>query len=188
MSHLKDQWATLGSRDGSCGQTAYYKTILMLIPFFSVCAFSYSGLKFCPSVSFSAVWPPLYKRTCGHFISCNGKLLVNTIFFWPITRQPLSTSGHVDAVKTPRWSFGRWEKGDLKWLLNVVNVAVWVSDGSLVFQCFTNCHRAAGILSASKPSRGFTQATSSKRQLEEDPALTSEGRMGDWLEAVERRQ
>lgn len=79
----------------------------MLIPFSRRIrrhVFSYSGLKFCPSVSFSAVWPPLYKRTCGHFSSCDCKLLVNTIFFL----------ANRTAATQCIWSCGRGEDTSLK--------------------------------------------------------------------------
>lgn len=103
----------------------------MLIPFFRRIrrhVFSCSGLKFCPSVSFSAVWPPLYKRTCGHFSSCHCKLLVNTIFF------PSQSHGSdsVHLLMWTRWrhltevrSLERREKRGLEVTLNVADAAVW---------------------------------------------------------------
>lgn len=144
----------------------------MLNPFFCRVrryVFSYSGFKFCP-VSFSAVWPPLYKRTCGHFSSYNGKLLVHTIFV---------LANHTAATQCI-WSCGRGEDASLKLKASSGGrTRTWsdfeggergrvVSDGSLVCQRFTNCRCAAGILTASQPSRGFpekTEATSSERQL-----------------------
>lgn len=200
MSRLKGQWATLGSQDASRGRTAYYKTILMLIPFFRRIrryVFSYSGLKFCPSVSFSAVWPPLYKRTCGHFSSYNGKLLVNTIFV---------LANHTAATQCI-WSCGRGEDTSLKFKASSGGrTRTWsdfeggergrvVSDGSLVCQRFTNCHCATVPLGFSPHHNHLEGFQRKQRQrpvsgswLEEDAALMSEVRMGDLLEAVERQQ
>lgn len=151
----------------------------MLIPFFRRIpryVFSYSGLKFCPSVSFSAVWPPLYKRTCGHFSSYNGRLLVNTIFV---------LANHTAATRAA-------EERGLEVTLKVANVAAWCQTG----RWSASVSQTAAVPLGFSPHHNHLQGFQRKQRqrpvsgswLEGDAALMSEVRTGDLLEAVERQQ
>lgn len=167
----------------------------MLIPFFRRIrryVFSYSGLKFCPSVSFSAVWPPLYKWTCGHFSSYDCKWLVNTIFFLAnhtAATQCVWSCGRGEDTLAEVQSLERRKNEDFEVTLNVASVAVWCQTG----RRSSGVSQTAAVLLGFPPHQNHLEGLQRKRRqhpvsgswLEEDAALMSEVRMGDLLEAVE---
>lgn len=76
--------------------------------------------------------------------------------------------------------------------LNLANVAVWCQTG----RWSSNVSQTATVLLGFSPHQNNLEGLQRKQRqppvsgswLEEDDALMSEVRMGDWLEAVERQQ